>query len=471
MTHPKASRRPHPGGKRRRPVVADPARRAAYDVLHEVGASDGYANLLLRRVLADHRLTGRDAAFTTELVMGTLRNRGTIDGILAACVDRPMAKLDPRVTDVLRLGCYQLLYLDTAAHAAVTSSVDLVGDVCGSGPRGLVNAVLRRVATSDLATWIDRITADVGATQALALRTSHPSWIISSLRDALGGDEEALAALLACNNTAPQVTLAARPGRITVAELEEQAEGETRRGRWSSHAVVLQGGRPGQLAAVRSQRAGVQDEGSQLMALLAADFPLDGRDERWLDLCAGPGGKASMLAALAAGRDARLLAAEISGTRAGLVGQALADAPGHHLVVQADGRSGPWATGTFDRILLDAPCTGLGVLRRRPESRWRRTPQDVAVRATLQAELLDAALAALRPGGIVAYVTCSPHIAETDVVVDRALASHAGEIVELDATLGLPAALATNLAPGPRVRLWPHLHGTDGMFAAVLQRC
>ncbi len=468
--------RPPPRRGSRRPQArtaapVDAARRAAYDVLHEVGASDGYANLLLRTVFADHKLSGRDAAFATELVMGVLRHRGTIDEVLAACVDRPLAKLDPRVLDVLRLGTYQLLYLHTAAHAAVASSVDLTADVCGPAPKGLTNAVLRRVATHDLADWLAQITATMTSSQAMAVRTSHPAWIVSSLRDALGGDDAALAALLERNNTAPRVTLAARPGRVTLEELAEQAPEGTRPGLWSPYALMLEGGRPGQLAAVRQHRAAVQDEGSQLMAMLAADFPLSGRDEFWLDMCSGPGGKAGLLAALAAPRGARLIAADVHHSRARLVARSLAQAPGEHLVVQADGRAGPWAQGAFDRILLDAPCTGLGVVRRRPESRWRRTPKDVATLASLQRELLDAAIRALRPGGVVVYVTCSPHIAETDLVVDRALAQHAGDVIELDSHSGLPEAVVATLGAGPRTRLWPHVHDTDGMFAAVLQRC
>jgi 16S rRNA (cytosine967-C5)-methyltransferase len=153
-----------------------------------------------------------------------------------------------------------------------------------------------------------------------------------------------------------------------------------------------------------------------------------------------------------------------------LVAKTLAQAPGAHAVVQADGRNGPWAPGTFDRILLDAPCTGLGVLRRRPEARWRRTPADVAALTDLQTGLLNAAVEALRPGGIVAYVTCSPHIAETDLIVDRALSEHKGAIVECDSKSGLPAGLAATLGSDLRTRLWPHLHDTDGMFAALLRK-
>ncbi|MFI0432612.1 MAG: RsmB/NOP family class I SAM-dependent RNA methyltransferase [Candidatus Nanopelagicales bacterium] len=443
----------------------DPARRAAYDVLHEVGAGDAYANLVIRHVLADRRLDGRDAAFATELVMGSLRQRGTLDAVLGACVDRPLDKLDPRVLDVLRLGSYQLLYLATPAHAAVASSVDLAGEVCGPGPRGLVNAVLRKVSRRDLSEWCDELTAGLDSTAALALRTSHPRWIVAALRDALGPAADELPELLAIDNEAPTVTLVARPGRITVPELVSQTK-DGQPGRWSPLAVRLAAGRPGDIPAIRDQRAGVQDEGSQLMALALTDAPLEGRDERWLDLCAGPGGKSALLAAIGSGRGATLVAVEPRAARARLVRRALSGAPGAHLVVRADGRQGPWQPGTFDRVLVDAPCSGIGVLRRRPEARWRRSPADVAELARLQRDLLRAALAAVRPGGLVAYVTCSPHIAETDLVVDDVLRGR-DDVEEVDARAGLPPGV--EVGPGPRVRLWPHRHGTDGMFCALLR--
>lgn len=455
-------------GRQARPAAADPARRAAYDVLHEVGSSDAYANLTMRLVFADRRLTTRDAGFATELVMGVLRHRGTLDAVLAAAVDRPLAKLDPRVLDVLRLGAYQLLFLGTAPHAAVGSSVDLAGEVCGPGPKGLVNAVLRTVARRDLADHLAQVTMDLTPAEAMAVRTSHPTWIVSSLRDALGGDDEALAALLARNNDVPTVTLAARPGRINRDDLLALAPDGAESGAWSPYAVRLRHGRPGDLAPVRDHRAGVQDEGSQLMALLLADAPLTGVDRTWLDLCAGPGGKAALLASLAHERDAAVLAVEPRAARARLVAQALAGARAT-AVVQADGRAGPWQPDTFDRVLVDAPCTGLGVLRRRPEARWRRTPADVAALTTLQRALLHAAADAVRPGGLVAYVTCSPHIAETDLVVDDVLASRS-DLVEVDARAGLPTAATAAAGGGPRVRLWPHLHDTDGMFAALLRK-
>lgn len=461
---------PRPDPRRR--ATVDPARRAAYDVLHEVGAEGAYANLALRQILADRGLDGRDSAFTTELVMGCLRFRGTLDAVLAACVDRALDRLDPRVLDVLRLGSYQILYLATADHAAVSATVNLARSVAGEGPARLVNAVLRKVTRTDLSGWLDRITLTVpDPTEQLAVRYSHPAWMVAALRDALGGGGDAAAgrdeieALLARNNEAPVVTLVARPGLVDIEELLAAPGSEP--GIYSPLAVRMAGGKPGSLPAVRQQRAGVQDEGSQLVTLAFLAAEVTGSDHRWLDLCAGPGGKAALLAALGAERGAQLLAVEPRPARAKLVQSALARVAGHHQVVIADGRAGPWRPGQFDRVLVDAPCTGLGVLRRRPESRWRRVPADVPVLARLQRELLSAAIDAVRPGGVVGYSTCSPHIAETDLVVDDLLADR-DDVEEIAAVPLLPDV--PGLGDGDRVRLWPHRHDTDGMFLSILRR-
>lgn len=233
------------------------------------------------------------------------------------------------------------------------------------------------------------------------------------------------------------------------------------------------------MEAVRTGRAGVQDEGSQLVALALTAAPLDGPDERWLDLCAGPGGKAALLAAVAAGRGARLVANEVQPHRARLVQQSLRAVPAAAVeeVRTGDGRVvGELEPASYDRVMVDAPCTGLGALRRRPESRWRRTPADLMGLAAQRRELLVSALHAVRPGGVVAYVTCSPHLAETRLVVTDALraAAKAGvtaEQVDARAVVRQVAAGPLDLA-GDRldVQLWPHVHGTDAMHLSLLRR-
>lgn len=454
------------GPARQRPVVADPPRRAAYDLLRDVDERDAYANLAMPAILRDAGITGRDAAFAVELGYGTLRRRGTWDAVLAPCVDRPLAQVDPALLDLLRLGTHQLLGMRVPAHAAVSATVDLSRLVAGPGPSRYVNAVLRRVAERDLDGWLTAVAppADADPVGHLAVVHSHPRWVVTAFADALGGDLAEAERLLVADNTAPQVSLVARPGLATVAELEALG---ARRGRWSPYAATLEHGDPAALAPVRSGRAGVQDEGSQLVALAVANAPLEGPDARWLDLCAGPGGKAALLAALAAQRDAVLVAVERAPHRAKLVAAALRGSEASAQVVVADGTDPVSPPGSFDRVLVDVPCTGLGALRRRPEARWRRQPTDLGTLRPLQARLLAAAADAARPGGLVGYVTCSPHLAETRLVVADVLRGRA-DLEPVDARPYLPGV--PDLGAGPAVQLWPHRHDTDAMYLALLRR-
>ena len=472
-----------PSARRR---SADPARTAAFDVLRTVAESDAYANLVLPPLLRERGIRGRDAGFATELAYGTLRLRGRYDAVLAQCTGRTLDQVDPPVLDALRLGAHQLLGMRVPPHAAVSETVGLVREQIGAGPAQFVNAVLRAVSREPLDVWLERIgdAADPAGSDAVARLSavdSHPAWVTRALREALVGHGRAadeLGSLLAADNEAPRVSLVARPGLLDRDDLLAAAGPDAAPGRWSPTAVTLAGGGdPAGLSAVRAGRAGVQDEGSQLVALALADAPLDGPDDRWLDLCAGPGGKAALLAALAAERGARLVANEVQPHRARLVRQAVAAVPDGAVedVRVGDGREvGDAEPGAYDRVLLDAPCTGLGALRRRPESRWRRTPSDLAQLTALQRDLLGSALRAVRVGGVVAYVTCSPVLAETQLaVVDATRAARkAGLDVEV---LDAPAVLH-GIAPGldlparPDAQLWPHAHGTDAMHLTLLRR-
>ena len=437
-----ADRRPR-GGR------IDPARLAALDVLKAVRVDDAYANLALPHALAEHGLTGRDAAFATELVSGTIRRQGTYDAIIDACLTKP--RLEAKVRDVLRLGVHQLLSMRVPDHAAISSSVELARARIGVGPVGLVNAVLRKVAAHDLDGWVRRVAPDPGTDPFgyAALAHSHPRWVVEELADSLASAAQ-LEDLLRADNAPPRVMLVALPGLATVDELV--AAGGTA-GTLSPYAVELSGGDPAAIPAVAEGRAGVQDEGSQLVALALADAGLEGRDERWLDVCAGPGGKAALLAALAAERGALLVANERLQHRARLVVRgSRAAAAGLLGVVTGDGTRPPWRDGTFDRVLVDAPCSGLGALRRRPESRWRRSASDLDALVPLQRSLLGRALDAVRPGGVVVYATCSPVLAETTEVVEAVVGSRDDTRV-----------VATR-------QLWPHRDGTDAMFIATLHK-
>lgn len=451
--------------------MADRARIAAFDVVRTVRADDAYANLALPAALRKHGLSGRDAAFATELASGAIRRQGTYDAILAACIDRPLAKVQAKVLDALRLGTHQLLSMRVPNHAAISTTVDLVRSEVGPGPAGFTNAVLRRVADHDLDGWIRRVAPDPGSDPNgfASVAHAHPRWVVEQLSASLAacGAEDELDELLVADNEPPRVTLVARPGLVEPAELIA-AGGEP--SELSPYSVQLAGGDPGAIPAVADGRAGVQDEGSQLVALAAADAPVDGSDERWLDLCAGPGGKSALLAALAAQRGAHLLASERQFHRAGLVVRGTrAAAAGLSGVVTADGTRPAWRPGTFDRVLVDAPCSGLGALRRRPEARWRRTPADLDALVPLQRALLDSAIDSTRPGGIVLYATCSPVLAETAGVVEAALAARDDVHLE-DVAPVLPAVTDAGGPIAGTLQLWPHRHGTDAMFLALLRR-
>ncbi|WFE28877.1 transcription antitermination factor NusB [Solwaraspora sp. WMMD791] len=448
----------------------DPARDAAYEAVAAVHRDDAYANLVLPTILRDRQIHGRDAAFATELTYGTLRMVGTLDLIIARAAGRGVDRIDPPARDALRLGAYQLLHTRVPAHAAVSSTVDLVHNVA-TGAVGFANAVLREISSRDLDTWLMELAPDEQADPIghLAVTFHHPEWIVRAFAEALGDDLTETTRLLIEDNERPPVHLCARPGRAEAATLADEVAGAP--GAFSPYAVYLSGGAPGDLSAVRQGRAHVQDEGSQLVAaaLTAADVP--GQDTRWLDLCAGPGGKAALLGALAADRGAQVTAVEIAEHRARLVEQAVRGLP---VTVQTtDGRrvgaGEDLPAASFDRVLVDAPCTGLGSLRRRPESRWRRQPSDLPPLTRLQRELLAAGLRAVRPGGVVAYVTCSPHRVETHVSVTEAARRSGIPVDFVDARPLLPAGMP-GLGDGPSVQLWPHRHGTDAMFLAVLRR-
>jgi 16S rRNA (cytosine967-C5)-methyltransferase len=536
-----AGGRVRPAENRGRPAHADPVRRAVLDVLLAVASRDAYANLLLPSVLRERRITGRDAALATELCYGTLRSQGTYDAILGVCSDRRVDKMDPPVREVLRLGVHQLLATRIAAHAAVATSVDLAKDVAGPRPSGFVNAVLRRVATSNLGDWIAVVAPDraVDPEGHLAVRHGYPGWIVAAFRDALGeapGEEQAAdlaeaaapgdpqapgltvaaapgeaqgpdlaetaapgeagvarlaetEAALAAGNVAPRVTMCALPGRCDPGELAVSPGCEP--ARLSPFGAYLTRGDPAAVRAVSEHRATVQDEASQLAALALARAEVTGPDRHWLDMCAGPGGKAGLLAGLAVGRGARLLASDVRPHRARMVRDAITgsapaaetgSAPAAETgsadktapavaVLVADGTAPAWRQGAFDRVLADVPCSGLGSLRRRPESRWRRSAGQVTELARLQRTLLDAAVDSARPGGVIGYVTCSPHLAETrDVVAGLLRDRRDVEVLDAPALLPEVADLGCPEPFGKFAQFWPHRHGTDAIFLAVIRR-
>lgn len=444
--------------------MRDEVRAVARDVLRAVRERDAYANLVLPGLLRERKLSGRDAALATELAYGASRTRGLLDAVIEHSAGRSVSEIDGPLLDALRLGAYQLLRTRIGAHAAVATSVDLVRAEFGSGRAGFVNAVLRRISEKTTEQWVSRLAPDSARDPVghLAFEYAHPVWIAQAFSDALGSRAAELRDVLVADDARPSVHLVARPGAMTPEELASQTGGEV--GRYSPFAVYLDGGDPGQLDAVRTGAAAVQDEGSQLVARALTLAPLDGPDGgRWLDLCAGPGGKAALIGALAQPHGYRVDAVEPSEHRADLVRKTTRDLPVD--VHTTDGRD-PGLESGYDRILVDAPCTGLGALRRRPEARWRRRPDDVAQLVRLQRELLASAIDLVRPGGVVLYSTCSPHLSETAAVVADAVRRFG--VVELDTRELVPGV--PELGDGPAVQLWPHRHGTDAMFMAAVRK-
>ncbi|AXE54537.1 RsmB/NOP family class I SAM-dependent RNA methyltransferase [Aurantimicrobium sp. MWH-Uga1] len=463
-------KRPHTKGPRRsRPVT--PSRLVAFEVLMAVDIDDAYANLALPAKIKEYGLSSNDAGLATELTYGTLRMQGFYDRVIANAAARDIDTIDLTVLNILRMGAHQLLNMRVSQHAAVDESVNLAEHKASLGAVGFVNAVLRRISRHDLEDWQEFITKDISnADEQLGALYSHPVWIVRALKQSLEaeGRGEEIEKLLSSDNVNPRVTLVELPGFV---DTNDDVEGEPTR--YSPLGMSLNtGGDPTRFARVREGVVRVQDEGSQLAALVLSRHHDITAGEKWLDMCAGPGGKAALLAAEATLGGAILTANEVIPARADLVRKALAILPDVDVVTGDGVDIGLDQPNTYDRILLDAPCTGLGALRRRPEARWRKSPRDVGDLTALQAQLLTSALHTLKPGGVLAYVTCSPHLAETRAIVEGAFRKNQN-VTELDARAVLSdiAMEQMDIAGDTlSVQLWPHRHGTDAMFISLLTK-
>ena len=429
-----------------KPRKIDNPRLLAFEVLAEVGLQGAYSNLILPKALSESILEANDRALATELVYGTLRMQGRHDHFISAASDRSLEQIDPKALIVLRLGTHQLKQMRVPSHAAIYESVELAKKVVGKSTASFVNAILRKIDSLDF----EQLSKPTQEYARLALEYSHPEWIVSSYFDSLKNSSDVIS-LLQANNNAAKPTLIAWPGLATQGELLEAGALAIP----ASSVAATFDGNPGDIAAIRERRAGVQDLGSQLV--VEKFYDQFKPNLRWLDLCAGPGGKAAYLSALLKRDGGSLLANEISNERAKLVSQVMQ----HGEVNVCDGRSMPDELGKFDRILLDAPCTGIGALRRRPEVRWRRNLQDLKNLTQLQSELLESATRLLSPGGIIAYVTCSSHQAETKFQIRSFLKQHSNftRISVQDERADIDGDL----------QLWPHRDGTDAMFLSLLR--
>lgn len=438
------------------------ARSLALAVIQDVTVRDAYANIALPQALRAFPGSTRDKSLATEIVYGSLRRLGELDVVLNAVSHRGLHEIDPTVLGILRLSVYQIVFLRIPDHAAVDQGVRLAKDNGFPQAAGFVNAALRAVVNKTAEHWLDTIAT------AGHLRQGHPQWIATALDEAWGLQDSSgtLDDVLSAHNDSPQVTLVCLPG------LSERTDDDAMTP-WSPLGVVVSGGNPLDDKRLTEGLARVQDEGSQLAALLLSRCEPLRAGDTIADLCAGPGGKTAVLGAEAMLAGATVYAYEKFPHRAALVENSVrslvARQPGLVTVEVADATT---LQGSFDRILLDAPCTGLGALRRRPEARWRKQPEGVAELVELQTRLLSSGLSLLAPGGTLAYVTCSPLVAETSSVVSAVVSGLVG--IELVDTPDVLDRVANSVVPSSRrgtaVSLWTHLHGTDAMFIQLLRK-
>jgi 16S rRNA (cytosine967-C5)-methyltransferase len=386
------------------------SRSVALELLNKVTFEDSYANLVMPSLLEEANLNSRDSALAQELAFSTIRWQLTYDYILNQVSSRPTDEIDAKVLNALRMGSHQLLKMRTPPHAAINETVNLIRSVVGEKAVGFANGVLRRVSEKTFEQWIDIAEEKCSSKiEFLSIQYSHPQWIVRTLLQALTADGlvEDIEDLLATNNHPAFVNLVALPGLSQIEDFDDES---ARPNRFSPYGFSIESGNPGEIHEVRVGSARVQDEGSQIAALALVGFKEVTQGEKWLDMCAGPGGKAALLAALAKHSDATLVANEIQEHRAKLVSNALKPFDNVKVTVE-DGREIGYLTpDTYDRIIVDAPCSGLGALRRRPEARWRKSSEDLKTLTQLQLDLLGSASKALKPGGHLIYVTCSPHL-------------------------------------------------------------
>ena len=456
-------------------MAISPARRIAFDVLRRVAAEEAYAADSLYAQL-ESGAKKADASLATELTLGVLRWQRLLDFLLERYLERRCQQLDLEVLLALRLGLYQLRYLDRVPqHAAINESVELVKRARKSSAAGIVNAVLRRAAPEARAgnDKLEKlIPAGTTNEERLAILYSHPTWLVARWMGAFG--QERTSALLGANNRAAPFTAAVTEEEANdrVAESLRQSGFEVTAARWLRGALQISGGNPASSEAYRAGLINFQDEASQMVAHL-----VDARESRTiLDACAAPGGK-TMILARAVGPHGRVFAGDIHEHRLRIIQEQLARTHLSNVWLTALDAKRPFPfSRRFDRALVDAPCSGTGTLSRNPEIRWRLKAEDLKEAHRSQVTLLRNALAAVEASGRVVYSTCSLEPEENENVIGEVLAEAPDWQVISGQTALAPHLRYPETAPkffdGPEFfRTFPPEHGTDGFFAAVLARC
>ncbi len=429
------------------PAPRPGARAVALAAIRRVVEEDGYSNLVIPAALRRSALDRRDRAFAAELAYGTIRHRRSLDWAIEQRANRPVARMSPVARDVLRLGAYQLLYLHTPAHAAVGETVELAGP----RERGFTNAVLRKLA-ADPPPW----PAGAGD-RDVAVRTGMQPWALGELRRVLEDEDE----------VEPAAEAFAERGLLSIRTNRCRIEPDALRGAFREAGLdpvpsalhpdcfLVDGGDPTTLPGWKKGWFAVQDQASAFVTASLEVRPGD----HVLDACAGPGGKSAHLACLV-GEGGRVVAAELRPRRSELVRRSAARLGVHPLVLTQDATA-PAVLGPFDRILVDAPCSGIGSSRRRPELLWRPRKDELSRFARLQVAIVSSVSDALRPGGRLVYSVCTFPRAETEAACD-AIVRHRPDLE--------PATIEGPRGPAERIRLWPHRDGSDGMFVAAFTK-
>jgi len=445
------------------------AREAALRALRDVDVKEAYANLALDAHLTRSKLEGRDRALATEIVYGVTRRRGTVDWAIGQVATRPIDQIDPYIRNILRSAVYQVLYMERIPHsAAVDEAVNLARQYGHEGVAKFVNGVLRNfLRRLPTLPWPDPAADPVGA---LAVQHSHPEWLVRQWSDRFG--QEDAVRLMEASNRVPPLTVRVNMLKATREQVAEALAAEGIKTEPTPHSpfglIIHELTSASYLDKLKPMKAGhftVQDESSMLVAPVVAPQP----GQTVIDAAAAPGGKTTHMAELMENQG-RVIAVDVHPHKVELVEQN-ARRLGATIIegLCADAREiGQKMPGRADAVLCDAPCSGLGTLARRPDARWRKTPEDVTQLVPIQQAMLESAAVAVKPGGTLVYSTCTIEPRENQELVEAFVREHPDFAFD-DIRPYLPLSLAGD-ARGGWIQLLPHIHGTDGFFIARMKR-